>query len=372
MEEPVSNFGKPKSPDNKLKDFSELIDRTLQGGGKSIPLIEYNLPYPKEDFLRFLATERNVLLHGSSNLDLEMLEPKQANDREKSSGNKNAVYCVADPVLPIFYAIRDRSKIEGLIESGVGKNPETGELEYKFRMPQNALDKKPWSNGAVYIFESNKFHPEKNDNGESSGEWISEVPVKPIAKLEVGPEDFRFLDKVEGEDSQERIHNPDIASEIERMTDVDQEMRERSGTEEDFWDDEVDKRNTERMKEIIAKIGFPSISKVGKEGSHNAWLLIQHADLDVEFQKMCLELMKGAPAGEVEKRDIAYLEDRIKVNQKQGQIYGTQFTQEGGKHIPQPIEDEDNVDIRRAKMGMDTLADQIALMYKKYPFTDEK
>ena len=174
------------------------------------------------------------------------------------------------------------------------------------------------------------------------------------------------------EDSQPKIHYPDIASEIQRMTDVDQEMRERSGTEEDFLDDEVDKRNTERMKEIIAKIGFPTISKVGKEASHNAWLLIQHADLDVEFQKMCLELMKGLPSQEVARRDVAYLEDRIRVNQKQGQIYGTQFTQEGGKHIPQPIEDEENVDIRRAKMGMDTLADQIALMYKKYPFTNEK
>ncbi|OGI95776.1 hypothetical protein A2917_00480 [Candidatus Nomurabacteria bacterium RIFCSPLOWO2_01_FULL_42_17] len=174
------------------------------------------------------------------------------------------------------------------------------------------------------------------------------------------------------EDSQPKIHYPDIASELQSMTDVDQDMRDRSETEPDFWDDEVDKRNTERMKEIIAKIGFPTISKVGKEASHNAWLLIQHADLDVEFQKMCLELMKGLPSQEVARRDVAYLEDRIRVNQKQGQIYGTQFTQEGGKHIPQPIEDEENVDIRRAKMGMDTLADQIALMYKKYPFTNEK
>lgn len=174
------------------------------------------------------------------------------------------------------------------------------------------------------------------------------------------------------EDSQGRIHYPDITSEFQKMVDADQDMRERSEIEPDFWDDEVDKKNTERMKEIISEIGFPTISKVGKEGNYNAWLLIQHADHDVEFQKMCLSLMKGVPLGEVERRDIAYLEDRIRVNQKQGQIYGTQFTQEGGKHIPRPIEDEGNVDIRRAQMGMDTLADQIALMYKKYPFTNEK
>ncbi len=172
------------------------------------------------------------------------------------------------------------------------------------------------------------------------------------------------------EGPQEKILHPEIASEIQKMVDVDQDMREKSKTD-DFWDDEIDKKNTERMKEIIAEIGFPSISKVGIEGSHDAWLLIQHADHDVEFQKMCLGLMKALPLSEVARRYIAYLEDRIRVNEKRGQVYGTQFDQIDGKHVPQPIEDENNVDKRRAQMGMDTLADQIALMYQKYPFTDK-
>ncbi|MEX2029073.1 MAG: DUF6624 domain-containing protein [Candidatus Paceibacterota bacterium] len=168
--------------------------------------------------------------------------------------------------------------------------------------------------------------------------------------------------------SQEKILHPKIAAEVQQMVDVDQDMREKNETDPEIWDDEIDRKNTEKMKEIIAEIGFPSISKVGIEGSNNAWLLIQHADHDVEFQKKCLELMKGLPTTEVVRQNIAYLEDRIRVNQKRGQLYGTQFSQINGKHVPEPIEDEVNVDKRRASMGMNTLVDQIALMYEKYPF----
>ena len=114
------------------------------------------------------------------------------------SGNKNAVYCVTDPVLPIFYAIKDLSKINGVVESGVMSDLQTGELKYKFKIPKEALDAKPWKKGVVYIFDKKQFHPEKDDSGKLSGEWTSEVPVRPIAKLEVGPEDFRFINEVEG------------------------------------------------------------------------------------------------------------------------------------------------------------------------------
>lgn len=90
--------------ENKRKAFESLSENVLQNKGENIPTIEYNLPYPKDEFLKFLTENKNVLLHGSSNQDLEILEPRQANDGVKKSGNKKAVYGVTDPVLPIFYA----------------------------------------------------------------------------------------------------------------------------------------------------------------------------------------------------------------------------------------------------------------------------
>lgn len=168
------------------------------------------------------------------------------------------------------------------------------------------------------------------------------------------------------ENQSESIRFPQITQELKVMIDIDQNMRERSQTE-DYWDEAVDIKHTERMKEIVLEIGWPTVSKVGAEGASNAWLLVQHADHDVDFQEHCLELMKEAPAGEVGITDVAYLTDRVCVNRGRGQLYGTQFTQEDGKHIPRAIEDEANIDARRAEVGMGPLSEQIALMYKKYP-----
>ena len=183
--------------ESQQKVFERLFENALQNNGENIPTIEYSLPYPKEDFLKFIVAEKNVLLHGSSNREIKILEPRQANDGSKKSGNKNAIYGVTDPVLPIFYAIQDREKLQGVIESGVEIDKETGELKYKFGIPKEMVDIKPWTRGFVYIFDKKSFMPEQDDNGEPSGEWTSEEAVSPIARLEVGPEDFRYLDKIE-------------------------------------------------------------------------------------------------------------------------------------------------------------------------------
>jgi hypothetical protein len=43
-----------------------------------------------------------------------------------------------------------------------------------------------------------------------------------------------------------------------------------------------------------------------------AWLLVQHADHDPAFQRVCLELLGGAVrAGEADVRHHAYLTDRV-------------------------------------------------------------
>ncbi len=159
------------------------------------------------------------------------------------------------------------------------------------------------------------------------------------------------------EKTPEQILYPEIVSELEEMARADQEMRTKAGESmksgaNDFWDDEIDKKNTARIKEIISSIGWPTVSKVGNEGMRNAWLLVQHADKDVVFQKACLELMKSEPSGEVGKSEIGYLEDRIRVNVGQNQVFGTQFYEKDGVYIPRPIEDEENLDQRRLEAGM--------------------
>jgi hypothetical protein len=162
------------------------------------------------------------------------------------------------------------------------------------------------------------------------------------------------------------IQYPQIASELEKMHAVDQDMRGKSERDDGFWDYDVDRKNTEWMKQIVSEIGWPTISKVGESGAEHAWLLVQHADHDVAFQRHCLELMKALPESEVEKRNIAYLEDRVLLKETGFQTYGTQFNQIEGKHVPQPIQDPERVNQRRKKMGLDTLEEGIKEMYEAY------
>lgn len=158
-----------------------------------------------------------------------------------------------------------------------------------------------------------------------------------------------------------------ISVELQSMINVDQAMRNRCADNPDEWDETVDHRNTKYLKTIVNEIGWPSISKVGREGSSNAWLLVQHADHNPDFQKKCLELMKSESEGEVSKRDIAYLEDRIAVGDGRPQIYGTQFrTNSDGQLEPLPIQDPDNVDKRRKEMGLETLDENQKRMQEKY------
>ena len=128
----------------------------------------------------------------------------------------------------------------------------------------------------------------------------------------------------------------------------------------------VDQKNRERLKKIMDKHGWPGRSLVGQDGAHAAWLLVQHADADLAFQKGCLQAMKALPKGEVEPQDIAYLTDRVLVAEKRKQVYGTQLLQQGGKFIPQPIEDELSVDKRRAEVGLPPLAEYLKTAQAEY------
>ncbi len=136
---------------------------------------------------------------------------------------------------------------------------------------------------------------------------------------------------------------------------------------------DIDRKNTARMKEIIAKHGWPGKSLVGEGGAHDAWLLVQHADRDRAFQKKCLTLLERAvKAHEAAAADLAYLTDRVLVAEKKKQIYGTQFRRVDGKLEPHPIDDEKNLDKRRKEAGLSSFAEYRKSIEKLYKPKTEK
>lgn len=117
----------------------------------------------------------------------------------------------------------------------------------------------------------------------------------------------------------------------------------------------LDKKNTSGVKKIIDAHGWPGVSLVGKRGELAAWLLVQHATHDLAFQKKCLKILKKAVAKkDADKKHLAYLTDRILVQEGKKQIYGTQFKgRKDGTSEPFPIKNIKKLSLLRKTAGLE-------------------
>jgi hypothetical protein len=170
--------------------------------------------------------------------------------------------------------------------------------------------------------------------------------------------------------------NDELRAELLRRADDDQRARqalsrsrERSPEPGEYREipDEVremlriDEANTSWLTELTATRGWPGRTLAGKDGAHAAWLLAQHAD--PQSQRTFLDLLRAAvAAGEADERDLAYLEDRVRMHAGQPQRYGTQFISDAQGLRVWTVEDPQNLDRRRASVGLGPFADYEDLM----------
>jgi len=162
-----------------------------------------------------------------------------------------------------------------------------------------------------------------------------------------------------------------LAKEVLERIKVDQIMRKKFIAGKVEWDKKIDKNNTVWLKKIITQYGWPTISMVGKKASDGAWLLVQHADHDVQFQKKVLKMMiemQKINKKEINPANIAYLTDRILIHQKRLQIFGTQYTRKTKKEDfkPLPIKDKNDINERRKIYGLSTLEENTKRINKEY------
>ena len=125
--------------------------------------------------------------------------------------------------------------------------------------------------------------------------------------------------------------------------------------------------NAQVIDEIIDDIGYPTIDKVGEEASEAAWLIIQHAIGQPDFMRKCAKLLELAVNEDRAKPiNLAYLKDRISIQQGTPQLYGTQFDwDENGEMSPSPVDDVKNVNQRRKSIGLNTLEEQTQMMRRR-------
>ncbi len=158
-----------------------------------------------------------------------------------------------------------------------------------------------------------------------------------------------------GEDTQK--HRQEMLELMDRVAGSDSEKIAKKWRQAVERQNALDNRNRQRLDEIVKEYGWPKRSVFGEEASGVAFLIVQQADLD--YQKRYLPLIKEAAAKkEARQSDLAMLEDRILTREGKKQIYGTQLrlNQTTQRMELYPIEDEENVDARRAAVGLEPLA----------------
>jgi hypothetical protein len=130
----------------------------------------------------------------------------------------------------------------------------------------------------------------------------------------------------------------------------------------DLWKTirEKDSINLIKVTGILDKYGWLGADVVGQQGSAALFLVIQHADQ--KTQEKYLPLMReAAKNGKANPANLALLEDRVALAQGKKQIYGSQVHRDNktGKYTIPPIEDEANVNVRRASVGLGPLEEYL-------------
>lgn len=169
------------------------------------------------------------------------------------------------------------------------------------------------------------------------------------------------------------VANPTLRQELLGMAEQDQAIRNELIKKGIQHPDEalmarkraIDSDNTARVKAIVRQYGWPGPELVGRDGTEAAFLLVQHADH--AFQKEMLPLVRDVyRAGKLSGQDYALLLDRVLVGESKPQVYGTQAKPvdqwKGKEPVLEPIEDEPNVDKRRAAVGLQPLSDYLKML----------
>ena len=196
----------PYEPDpERDRAFEALLDITAPGGR-----IEWDLPYPKHEFVRWAQGLDRFIFHSSTNIAIDEFVPIRNSIEflnHGGRGNLGAVYGTHDGYWSMFFAIVDRSRLRGSIRNGVMRwEAPDGRVRftYQFSVEQDSLTRRPFTTGAVYLLPRDTFRRlPYYPGGPISDEWASEEPVRPVASLIVEPDAFPFLDQIAGHDEGE-------------------------------------------------------------------------------------------------------------------------------------------------------------------------
>lgn len=195
--------------------FQSLLDEILSSSDGEV--VDYFLPYPKYEFVQYAMAQEAFIFHGSNSRTIDVFTPARTSvelyDRQ-GIGNQQAVYGTHDGLWSMFFAVVNRALLHGSIRNGVMYfHNRAGEqlAVYNFSINQEQLPEKPWTAGALYFLPRASFERQRLGEHAYANEWTCPSEVRPLARLDVDPEDFPFLDQISGHDDGFLLRNDHLA-----------------------------------------------------------------------------------------------------------------------------------------------------------------
>ncbi|MFL5911760.1 MAG: hypothetical protein ACJ768_14445 [Gaiellaceae bacterium] len=154
-------------------------------------------------FLCSLAARRRIAFHGTGDPHIERFEPREPLDHAPF-GRQWAVFATSDPIWAMFYAIVDRGRHKLSLNNGCVVLEDTGDAYYYFSVSGQALARRPWRTGSLYLLPAETFVEQPGDvyagRPARVPQLASQVAVTPFARLRIAPRSFPFLGRIRGHD----------------------------------------------------------------------------------------------------------------------------------------------------------------------------
>ena len=123
---------------------------------------------------------------------------------------------------------------------------------------------------------------------------------------------------------------------------------------------EKDSINLIKIEKILDERGWLGANIIGEQGNSTLFLVIQHSGIETQLKYLPM-MREAVKEGNARGRSLALLEDRVALRQGERQIYGSQIgrDQKTEEYFVAPLIDPENVDKRRAEVGLGTLAEYV-------------
>ena len=160
------------------------------------------------------------------------------------------------------------------------------------------------------------------------------------------------------EDTLNKVYTDDQGSRL-KIDSIEKRFGPQSPQMDSLWTviGQKDSVNLEIVTGILSRKGWLGPDEVGERASMAIFLVIQHSDSLTQVTWLPA-MRRAVQQGKARAEDLALLEDRVLTEQGKGQLYGSQVRQgPDGKAAFFPIQDEPNVNKRRATVGLGPLED---------------